>query len=541
MQTFAHRFKIGLADILLATLVAGMIWPVSSVFAGDQMGPTAVLTVSPSAGSIYTVFDFDASKSTDSRGFSRNLEYRMNFDYSYEPFTDWGRRSDFEYQFTTSGDKTVILEVRDRDNGLTDRTIITVTVSSDLQFNAGLSVSPLKGDQNTSFQFDVQITTPIAIPASEYEVRYDFDGDNSWDTDFIAQRHTYYIYPAIGYYTPRIEVRDPDGNSIIVTGLEEDNTELGENREDMILVSRTGVPRASLDVYPNVGFSEKSTFYFDASDSFDYEDPAKLLYRFDFDNDGIFDTTFANEPYGQTTYLTPGNYTALVQVEDTDGLRDEAYTTLEVRSEDMAPSADFSISSDSPLSSDRTTGTLQTTFRFNASRSRDSEDRTTQLQVRWDFENDGTYDTPFSTTKDVQYRYLETGAYTVRLQVLDTAGHTASAIADVTVVANTAPTAHLSITPLAGTPATLFTIDPTSSNDAQYRTSQLQARYDFDSDGRYDTEFERVGRFRYNFSKAGNYTITMQIRDPEGQVALDTEKVEILENSAPVAVLTVSP
>jgi len=53
-----------------------------------------------------------------------------------------------------------------------------------------------------------------------------------------------------------------------------------------------------------------------------------------------------------------------------------------------------------------------------------NEDESSALEVRWDWENDGTYDTNYSITKTATYQYNTVGTYTVKLEVKDTEGLT---------------------------------------------------------------------------------------------------------------------
>lgn len=69
-------------------------------------------------------------------------------------------------------------------------------------------------------------------------------------------------------------------------------------------------------------------------------------------------------------------------------------------------------------------GGLSVTFTVNASASVDMEDPTSALAVRWDWEDDGIWDTLWSTTKTEQHQYTSPGTYNIRLQVMDTGGLT---------------------------------------------------------------------------------------------------------------------
>lgn len=80
-----------------------------------------------------------------------------------------------------------------------------------------------------------------------------------------------------------------------------------------------------------------------------------------------------------------------------------------------------------------TSGTTATIFNFDASSSSDNEDATSELQVRWDWENDGSYDTNWSTDKTTTYQYSTAGTYTVKLEVKDSGGLTHTTTKTVTV------------------------------------------------------------------------------------------------------------
>lgn len=69
---------------------------------------------------------------------------------------------------------------------------------------------------------------------------------------------------------------------------------------------------------------------------------------------------------------------------------------------------------------------------FDASSSSDVEDPISALQVRWDWENDGTFDTTLSHQKTAQHIFNSPGGHTVRLEVQDTGGLTDSATVQIT-------------------------------------------------------------------------------------------------------------
>ena len=81
-----------------------------------------------------------------------------------------------------------------------------------------------------------------------------------------------------------------------------------------------------------------------------------------------------------------------------------------------APIASFTVTPDS--------GYRSTTFNFDASGSSDNEDPLSSLQVRWDWENDGIWDTEYSTIKLNTHQYSTLGTKTVKLEIEDSGGLT---------------------------------------------------------------------------------------------------------------------
>jgi PKD repeat protein len=67
-----------------------------------------------------------------------------------------------------------------------------------------------------------------------------------------------------------------------------------------------------------------------------------------------------------------------------------------------------------------TSGDTCTTFTFNASGSSDPEDPQSALRIRWDFDNNGFYETDWSTTKTITRLLGSPTLHTVRMQVIDT-------------------------------------------------------------------------------------------------------------------------
>lgn len=82
------------------------------------------------------------------------------------------------------------------------------------------------------------------------------------------------------------------------------------------------------------------------------------------------------------------------------------------------PIADFTITPEM--------GTIEIIFTVDAGICSDYADPVDVLQVRWDWENDGVWDTNFSTSKIATHQYTTEGTKTIKLEVKDTDGLTDS-------------------------------------------------------------------------------------------------------------------
>lgn len=78
-------------------------------------------------------------------------------------------------------------------------------------------------------------------------------------------------------------------------------------------------------------------------------------------------------------------------------------------------------------------GDLLTVFKFDGSSFFDDKTKEWQLQVRWDVNSDGTWETDFSIFKVYAYRYSSEGQYQVTCECLDQDGNIGSAKAIVEV------------------------------------------------------------------------------------------------------------
>ncbi len=184
------------------------------------------------------------------------------------------------------------------------------------------------------------------------------------------------------------------------------------------------------------------------------------------------------ESWNTSLDLVPGSNTIEAQAWDHGGNPSEiavVNVTLAIMPEPLyRPTASFTVS---PAS-----GNVSALFDVDASSSSDIEDTISALEVRWDWENDGVWDTGWSTGKTEQHQYANPGTYTIRLEVRDTDG-----LSDNT-------TRQVIVTPMENLPPLCSIIDPIAGETI-----------------------------------SGTYTITGEASDPDGTV----QSVEIrIDNGA---------
>ena len=135
-------------------------------------------------------------------------------------------------------------------------------------------------------------------------------------------------------------------------------------------------------------------------------------------NGGLWWNATGTESWNTTLDLVLGSNTIEAQAWDNGGNPSGIVmvnVTYTIMPEPLyRPVASFDVSPPS--------GNVTTLFDADASSSSDIEDPNSALEVRWDWEDDGVWDTGWSTGKMEQHQYASPGTYTIRLEVRDTDG-----------------------------------------------------------------------------------------------------------------------
>jgi len=172
----------------------------------------------------------------------------------------------------------------------------------------------------------------------------------------------------------------------------------------------TTEPVASFNVSPSQG-SISTIFTFDASASYDESDsPENLQIRWDWDGDMAFDTEYSGAMMRNHRFDHPGTYKVVLEVSNSDGWSNRQSTTIEISADSIPPQSSFLVIPD--------TSSVGTIFYFCAATSVSNlHTPSTELQFRWDWNNDGVWDTPYMSDTSIYHKYTESGNYRILLEV----------------------------------------------------------------------------------------------------------------------------
>ena len=190
-----------------------------------------------------------------------------------------------------------------------------------------------------------------------------------------------------------------------------------------------------------------------------------------------------------------------------------------------APQAVFELNPESGI-------TDETQFDFDARGVQDNLSPASDLQLRWDWENDSNFDVDWTTFKLISHVFNSGGAKTVVLEVKDGAGWTNRFSQPIDI--NSRPVARFSVSPQLGEPGTEFTFDASQSNDPDGET--LQYRWDLESDSIWDTNWSTTATHKHQFSEGGNYNVTLEITDSHNLTASASQLVVVIVEAEMVLV-----
>ena len=98
---------------------------------------------------------------------------------------------------------------------------------------------------------------------------------------------------------------------------------------------------------------------------------------------------------------------------------------------------------------------------------------------------------------------------------------------------NTPPVANFTVSPSSGYLNTVFSVDASSSSDVEHDVTALKVRWDWQSDGNWDTLWTAVKVDTHQYTAEGSHTITLEVRNTEGLTDRTTREIMVVHDDVP--------
>jgi PKD repeat protein len=277
-------------------------------------------------------------------------------------------------------------------------------------------------------------------------------------------------------------------------------------------------PRASAHVEPSAGTSG-TLFHFSSQASSDSGTaPGRLLYRWDFDNDGKWeyptDSGFSATQTITHQYNAPGEYAAVMQVRDPMGA---------IAAETLQVAVFAGVTLEKLHGPDSALIGQPVTFTCDA-----GEQHTPITDYAWDCDGDATFEQS-GVAGSVQTRYAKAGTYTISCTATNAGGINGTISRTITIV-NTATDVD------AGGPYTTAVNDTLALIGSAHDTDNAIVAYlwDFNTDSKPDQQSDKSMAASHVFTHQGNYPIAFGVKTDDGVITWDTALVSV-SNTPPRA------
>jgi len=158
------------------------------------------------------------------------------------------------------------------------------------------------------------------------------------------------------------------------------------------------------------------------------------------------------------------------------------------------------------------------TAAFDASDSAADADTIADLQVRWDFDNDRTWDVDWTAAKTATHAYPAAGTVVAVCEVRNSAGAVdrARRVLDLRAAgSNCSPTAVFGV----AVNGLTVSVDAGWSADNEDLLADLEVRWDWHGDRVWDTDWATLKTAEHAYSIADSHDVLLQVRDAAGNVS----------------------
>jgi len=274
-------------------------------------------------------------------------------------------------------------------------------------------------------------------------------------------------------------------------------------------------PRPLLKVEPLVDHF-LTRFWFDARMTRDDEDSSGTLrIRWDYDGDGFWDTPWDTTMVSSFVFNKEGEYEPKIEVTDPTGLKAKASARITVTNIDPDIVADFIWTP--------TDATYVDTILFDASASHHLTNPTPTFLYSWRFDEGWTIPSP---EPRIRYRFRNMEGQTVRLRVIDVNRLMDTLSKPIHLdPQNFPPIANFDVSVPYGNIRTQFRLSAWNCSDDHDDVGDLLIRWDFDGDGFWDTGFSTEKLLFHQYSSAGHFPLTIEVKDSKGLISRYSRKI----------------
>ena len=247
-----------------------------------------------------------------------------------------------------------------------------------------------------------------------------------------------------------------------------------------------------------------------------YTDGAILRYRWDFQGDGVFDTTDPGARNYTRTFSQKGTFNALLEV--LNDKNQTATATVSYTVTGNPPVATASVNpSNGPVPLD-----------VNLIGSGTDVDGTI-VKFEWDFEGDGVFDFTSATTGNTTHTFSSAGTFNAVFRVTDNEGLTGSAQVTATAVRVGPPGSPTATITLPAAPLTVTAPFTVSFNGTGSDANGTITKYewDFDGNGVFDFSSTTSAATTFNYVSPGTFTAALRLTDNEGLTGVDTIDITV--------------
>jgi len=213
--------------------------------------------------------------------------------------------------------------------------------------------------------------------------------------------------------------------------------------------------------------------------------------------------------------------------------KDEIVTTdiLLVHKAYVAPTASFIVN---PLND-----YVNKPFSVDASGSTDALNQTSDLQVRWRWDDNSAF-SEWSTVKTATHLYSTNGVKNITLEVKNTFDKVGTISKTVTVTAISAPLANFSFSPSTGYVSQIFSFDASASSDILDNVSVLQVRWMWENGSTF-SDWTTLKTATHQYTTSGVKNITLEVKNTFGEIGTLSKMITVNAVPAPVANFSFSP